>query len=163
MALDINVAGACLIKVGTGSGGSLESLGYTRDGAQVTNEAYKVGVKTDDNGGENGPDTDVQNLGETVRIRIELTKWDEAIADKIRCRESGGTAGTVPTPGTLQIAGGKAFRLLLHSATRPLNFPICMFLEPIEINKGTKYSTLVIEAVAYKAIATGVLYNNTTT
>jgi hypothetical protein len=162
MAEIINVAGACLVKVGTNAG-ALETLGYTRDGAQITFEPYKVGVKTDDNGGENGPDTDVQYMGETARIRLEMTKWDEAIADKLRVRLLGGTVGTVGAPGTLLIAGSKFTRLCLITTTRPLNFPICMFLEPHEINKGTKYSTWVQEAIAYKNLSDGVLFNSTTT
>lgn len=158
MAEIINVAGATPVKLGTGNAGALETLGYTRDGCQIIFDPYKVGVKTDDNGGENGPDADVQYLGETARIRLELTKWDEVIGDKIRARLNGETAGAINGVGTLWIAGGKTVRVLLHSPTRPYNFPVVIFGEPHEINKGTKYSTWVVEGTAYKN-SSGLLYN----
>jgi hypothetical protein len=162
MAAIINVAGATPISVDTGGSHALEVLGLTRDGGMVTFEPYMLDIHTDGEGGENGAPADVQFLGEVAKIHLEFTKWDEAVADKIRPRAYGGTAGTVPTLGQLMIGGSLTYRLLLFSTTRPYNFPIVMFRDPHEINKGTKYSTWTIDATAYRNQTTGVLYNATT-
>jgi len=165
MAAIINVAGATPVSVGTGSGGTLEPLGYTRDGCSLTFESFVYEVHSDDYGGESGPPIDIQYMGETVRIRLELTKYDEAVADKIRCRLRGGTAGTVGATGSLMLSSNGvtslAYRICLISTTRPLNFPICVFKEPIEINKGTKFSTLVLDGTAYRN-SSGLLWDTTT-
>ena len=161
MTAAIQVAGAATIKVDTGSVNALEILGWTADGAHIDFEGFFLDVPTDENGGESGPPADIQYLGETARIRLELTKWDTTVEDKITSRVRGTSAGVVATPGTLLIGGGLTTRLLILTTARPINFPVCVFREPIEINKGTKYSRLVISATAYKN-GSGVLHNATT-
>lgn len=161
MAETINVAGVALIKVDTGSSHALELLGYTRNGAECTFQVFMHDVHTDLDGGDDGPPTDSQELGQIATIRLELTKWDTAVSAKIECRQYGATAGTVLSPGVLMVGGLKTYRLLIHSATNPLNFPVVMFREPIELNKGTKYSTMILIGTAYRN-ASSVLYNATT-
>ena len=164
MAITVNVAGLATIKAGTGASGALESLGYTMDGARITSEGYTTNVPGDQNGGDEGPPVEIQYLGETARVRLEMTKWDTAVQAKLEARFKGGTAGTPPTAGSLMFAGGGYFRLLIHSPATPRNF-ICASLlkQPIEINKGTKFSRLVLEFECYKDPTTGVLYNSTIT
>src|SRR5689334_12322882 len=125
--VEIQVAGATPIRIDTGTSHSLETLGLTRDGGTVRFDPYVLDIHTDGEGGESGPPADVQYLGETAQIHLELTKWDEAVADKIRPRLYGGTAGIVAPAGTLMIGSGLSFRLLLYSTTRPYNFPIVLF------------------------------------
>lgn len=171
MAVAINVNGTALIKVGTGSAGALESLGYTRDGATIRLQDYFLDVKTDDTGGEAGPGSDTQYMGAMAHISLELTKWDVTISDKLVNRINATTttltgtftsAGTTPTGalGGLMIGSASYVRLLIHSPTRPLNFPVCVIREPIELNSGTKFSTLRIEAQAWSV--SGLLFNATT-
>ena len=159
MTLTVHVAGPVLTRVGFPT--ALQDLGYTRGGVDVRLEGHFLDVPGDENGGEEGPPIDVQILGETARVRAELTKYDKSVSDNVAARVSGGTAGTPATPGTLMFAGAKYMRVCLVGTSEPMNFPRCICREPIELNKGTKYSTLVFEFTAYKD-ATGVLYNTTT-
>jgi hypothetical protein len=96
-----------------------------------------------------------------------LTKWDVTVADRIAARVPGKTAGAVPltgvgSPGTKLFAEDKTIRVLIHSATAPMNFTRCVCRDPIEINKGTRFSTLVLEFEAHKD-ANRVLFNAETT
>ena len=164
MTAAVQVAGLATIKVGTGDGGSLDTLGYTRDGAQITYEAYSVDVPGDEFGGDEGPPIDIQYLGETARIRLEMTKYDSSVKDKLEDRLLGENAGTPGTPGTLLFADSKTVRLAIDTANDnpDRNFPRATLVKtPIEVNKGTKYSTLILEFVAYED-ADGVLFNTTT-
>lgn len=158
MANQVNIAGLAAIKVDTGAAHALELLGYTRDGAQITFDGFFHDVPTDENGGEAGPPTDVQYMGETAKITLRMSKYDPAVADKVVSRVYGTAAGTVSAVGTLMIGGGFTYRLLIHSPTTPFNFLTVMFREAIEINKGTKFSELLVVGTAYKN-ASNVLYN----
>lgn len=162
MATAIQVAGVCEVQVGT-SGGSLQILGKTANGAEVTKEAFHLNVPGDDNGGDDGPPIDIQILGEIARVRLELTKWDVAVSVLVEARAPSGTAGQ-PTnaavaAGTLMFTDGETFRLLLNTADTPINFPRAIPRGTIEINRGTKFSRLIIEFECHKD-STGVLYNN---
>lgn len=159
MAVEIPVAGATPIRVDTGTSSAMETLGYTRDGAEVTLIGYYLDVKSDDNGGENGPPTDIQYMGEEARCRLELTKVDLAVLTKVWSRLRGGTAGVPGAAGTLMIGGTKYLRVLLHSVTGPMNFPCAFFREPQSVNKGTKFSTNTMEMVAYKHPVSGTLWD----
>lgn len=161
MARSIHVAGLAICKVDTGTSNALEELGVTDNGVEIIDNGYFYDVHTDEDGGDEGPPTDVQFLGQTCTIRMLLHKYDEATRVKIGSRQYGGTDGTVGTVGTLMIGGSKTFRLLIHSTTQPYNFPVTMFREPIEINKGTKFSKLLVIGTAYKN-GSSVLRNSTT-
>lgn len=164
MATTIQVDGLAVIKIASPLGGSLETLGYTENGAEITEQVYEGMVFGDENGGDQGPEIDKQYFGEKHIIRMLLTKYDEAVADKIRAALAGGTAGTPGTAGTLYIQGGVSFRLLVHTTNRPRNYPNVTFNQPKEINKGTKHSKLLIVAEAIRAAGvSGVLHNATTT
>lgn len=164
MAETINVAGATTVKVDTGSAHALDTLstGGLRNGSEVTLNGYYLDVPTDANGGDNGPPTDIQFFGESADIRLELTKWDTVIEDKIQCLLWGGTAGTPGAVGSLMFQGTLSFRLLLQTTSRPFNFPRVVWRQPRTIGKGTKYSTLVLTGTAYKD-GSGILYNAVTT
>jgi len=164
MAVAIQVAGLATIKVGTGAAGALEILGYTVNGAEITLEQFSIDVPGDQNGGDDGPPIDVQNLGQIARIRLELTKWNETIADKCKCRERGGTAGVIPVPGHLWFASSLDYRLLISTATALLsyNFSRAIPLGTIDINKGTKFSRMVMEWIAYKGGDDGTILYDTT-
>ena len=162
MAHAVHVAGKALVKVGTGAAGVLEELGYTRNGVDIRCEGFFLNVPGDENGGEHGPPIDVQIFGEIAHVRLELTKWTVVVADEIASRTKDGTAGTPPTPGTLMFAGSKAIRLLVATATTPMNFLRAFPRGAIEINKGTRYSALVCEFECHKNAA-GLLYNAVTT
>jgi len=174
MAVAVNVDGLCQIWVGTGTEDDLELLGYTRNGAELTGEAFMLDVPGDENGGDDGPPVEIESLGEIYRIRLELTKYDPSIADKVCCRLKSGTAGVPGTPGQLVFSGTKYFRLLLKplspadgaTAVRPWNFLRAVPKGAIELNKGTKYSTLIMEWECHKTKwdddPVNTLFNSTT-
>ncbi len=168
MAVAVQVAGLATIAVGAEGAAfaDLSILGYTRDGAEIVTEGHYVDIPGDENGGDEGPPIDVQYLGETAKARLELTKWNSTVADTIASRLHGATAGTPGTAGSLMFAGSYVKRVLIYKAGTPnvamFNFPRAFCRAPIEINKGTKFSTLILELEAYKD-ANGVLYNTSVT
>jgi hypothetical protein len=158
----IQVDGLATIKIASPAGGTLEELGLTINGVEITEQIFTEEVKGDENGGDAGPPIDVQYLGEMHVIRITMTKYDETVLNKIRAGLAGGTAGTVGTSGTLYMQGTSAFRLLIHTPNRPRNYINVIFQEPKEVNKGTIHSKATIIGRAYYG-ANKVMYNTSTT
>lgn len=162
MAEQIQVDGVAVIKIASPANGTLETLGKTINGAEVTERLFTEEVKGDENGGDPGPPIDIQMLGEIHIVRLTLSKYDEAILNKVRASLAGGTAGTPGTSGTLYFQDSKSWRLLIHTTNRPRNYTNVIFREPKEVNKGTIHSKATIIAECHKD-ANGVLYNSTTT
>ena len=158
MAVQVVVNGLCRVYLDTGAANALEELGRTRNGADVTLESRFVDVPGDEFGGEEGPPVDVQYLGAIARVRLELTKFDDAVADKVRAVLYDGTAGTPMGPGTLVFQDRQEFRLLLKTVRKPMNFERAFPRQAVEQNKGTKFSTLVVEFECHEDDV-GVLYN----
>ena len=161
MAAAIQVHGVCAVKIKP-VGGTLELLGKTRNGADVTLQQFQIPVPGDDNGGDAGPPIDVQLMGQMAHIRLEFTKYDQTVMDKVKALVAGGTAGDMPPAGTLYIQDQKYTRLLLETTTNPLNFPIVVWQEPIQFNVGTRFTMTVLSGTAYPD-ANGLLYNAVTT
>ena len=159
MAAAVRNAGLCTVKVQF-PGDSIETLGYTRNGAEVSEHAYHEDVAGDQNGGDAGPPIDVQYLGATAHIRLDMTKVDIAVMAKIRARLDGATFGTPSTPGTFMFSGTKDFRLILDSPNDPRNFPRVIARNEISSNNGTKYQSWSLELEAHKNDS-GVLENTT--
>lgn len=168
MAEAIQIGGSAVtVKVDTGTSNALETLsaGGLRNGSELEFIPFTLPIHTDDHGGDEGPPSEEQFLGEICRIRLIFNRWDAAIEAKILQRIYGSvTAGTPPAPGTLMFPN--AFRLLIQTTNRPYNFPLTVFKDPHQINVGTKHSALVLTGTAYEGDATngvnGVLYNTTT-
>lgn len=150
MAVVINITGTAEIWMDDGLGGAMDVLGYTRNGAEVTLDASYLDVPGDQNGGDEGPPIDVQYLGEIARVRLELTKYDVTNADLVRQRfgRAAAVVGTPASPGSLVFGG--TFRLLIKSATAPYNFARAFPRAPIEVNRGTKFSTFICEFECHK-------------
>lgn len=161
MAEAVVVAGAVLVKTGTGSANALENLGYSINGIQIRERVYTLDVPGDQNGGDEGPPIDRQYLGEVDLITMELSKYDVAVFAKLTPKLLGGTAGQTATPGTLIFGASKYYRLLLTGAAFTRNYIGATLIgEPIEFNAGTKFSRLRIEWECH-AIS-GVKWNSTT-
>lgn len=183
----VNVAGLTIAWLKGLGEETWHMFGSTRDGVVITPEAYFLDVKNDDHGGEAGPPAEVQYLGETARIRLELTKFDLALSERIEARLAGvGAPGTQPTisggtttgttaasipvspvgnPGTLMFAGNQTWQLGLQFCGVPKYgtttgsaiaeagrlYPVVMPRHGVEINKGTKFSTFIVEFEAHAA------------
>jgi hypothetical protein len=151
MAEAVQVAGLVTVKVGTGAQGGAETLGYTRDGVTLIDEVLTLDVPGDAYGGPDGPPIDIQYLGEICRVRMELTKYDIAVAAKLEAKLSGGTAGTESDAGTLLFAGSGTVNLVLDPAEGAgRNYARATLCKtPVEVNRGTKFSTLILEFTCY--------------
>lgn len=160
MSLAVQVAGAALIQVDTGAAYALEDLGYTANGVDIEQQARWLDVPGDEFGGEAGVPLDAQYMGEMHIIRIDLTKYDPGVVEKLAPRLYGGTAGSIGVVGTLALAGSKTFRVLIKSANAPRNYLRCIPREPIALNKGSRFSRLQMTFEAHRD-GSGVLYNST--
>jgi hypothetical protein len=163
MAITILVDKAALIRVGTGSSGARETLGYNKNDTQVDLNPIWIDVHGDQHGGEEGPPIDAQMLPPFPRIRLELTRVDNAIADKLRALVVGGTAGTYTDAdiGSLQVTDSKAISVFIKSTNRPLSFPLCR-VDVASYGKGTKHSSLIFEFEAFRNLTTGVIFSGST-
>ena len=167
MAPTVQVFGPATIKIAilAGGSGALQELGFTQNGVFLTSQTFTENVPGDENGGDSGPPIEIQYMGEIYRVRLELTKWDATVAEHLKARFRGATSGTPPTAGGLVFAGNGYFRLCCHynaGGTSPVpsadNFPCATMIgEPIELNKGTKWSRLVLDFICYKHPTSGIL------
>jgi len=162
MAIAVVTTGPALVRVDTGASNALEDLGYSVDGVQIIERTFISDVYGDQNGGTDGPPIELQYMGQVDTVRMELSKFDDAVVDKIRPRLYGGTLGSSGTAGTLIAAGSLGFRLLIEPTTDPRNYLFAIPREPIEVNRGTKRSLLIMEWECH-ANASSVLWNATTT
>lgn len=161
----VNVPGVAHILIAIPSG-ALQPFGYTANGAQVTFEGYEIRVPSDENGGDEGPPAEIQYLGQTARVRLEMTKFDQSVSELLLRRLPSGTLGqpigTGTPAGTLLFAGLQYFRLVIASAVKPFNFPCVSILRaPQDLNVGTKYQRHVVEVECYKHPTTGILWDRT--
>ena len=160
MAISIQVSGTVLVKVGPQScqDAALEPLGYTSNGARIQEEDFYEEVHTDEQGGDAGPPVELIYHGKRVRVTLELTKWDGAVADKLAARVSQTSQpGKQLEAGTPMIANEKAFRLVLKSSVGGWDLPVAIVRGQFEINKGSRPSRLLISFECYPD-STGIIY-----
>ncbi len=155
------------------TGPGLRELGYTREGAEISEETFWLDVPGDERGGEAGPPIEVQSMGQVDRVRLEMTKWDDTIMSLIRANVPAGIAGQpyVLPPGTLVFSNAKFFRLLILGSTistfnsgagEPRNYPCAIPRAPRELNKGSKFSTQVLEFECHLLPGQTALWNTVT-
>jgi len=162
MATQIHVAGPVTIKIASPAAGTIDTLGLSQNGVDITEQKFTVPVHGDAYGGEQGPPIDIQHLGMIHIVRFTLTVYDSAILAKIRAVYAAATAGELGTMGQLAFQDTSAFRLLLDStnASFERNYTRVVFREPQEINMGTIHSKAMCVAECH-ANASGVIYNST--
>jgi hypothetical protein len=131
MAHTINVAGAAEIKISVDNAGTLGSLGYTHDGAQITFRGYFHKVYSDSLGGVEGSPRDYAYLAETADIALRLTKYDSTVAEMLFKRDLSGAVGVPSGAGTLMMPVSNDYshsgRLVVLTANGPYNFPRVVF------------------------------------
>lgn len=154
MPISVQIAGLATIKVGQEgcANNQLEVLGYTVNGARIRTEGYFDEVHGDEYGGDAGPPIELVYLGERAVVTLELSKWDYAVANKIGARLYGKTTGQIGQVGTPVFAAGKAYRLVIDVAAEGAmkwDFLRAVPREPIEVNKGTRHSVLMIAFECY--------------
>ena len=168
----VNVYGFADIQVAV-QGTNYLDLGTTRDGAQITSDGFFLDIHNDENGGESGPPVEIQYMGETAKIRLELTKYDPDVAAKIEDHyaNSGNAPGTPGMPGMLMftasqlsVGNGGSIGLKISCTTvikglgtsaTPITrtYARCVIHDAIEVNRGSKFSTFTLTVTAYKDAA----------
>jgi hypothetical protein len=78
---------------------------------------------------------------------MEMTKWDMDVLALVRSRIRGVAAGTLNTAGRLMFAGSECFGLLINCPDNGfrIGWDLAIPRMPIEENRGTKFSTLIME------------------
>lgn len=171
MAVGEHVTGPATIFTGTGASSALEELGLSIQGIEPEFENHFEEVFTDING---ACPFDVQYFPQTAIIRAELILWDQTVLDKVLAITAGGTAGVQSAAGTLMLAQGKTYRLLIKSDSTSgtgepcMNFVQAYLSGPPRTKMGTRIQTYVLEWRAlpqqqYTNSAGAVLWNRTCT
>jgi hypothetical protein len=154
----INLAGPVLVQ--TNATGSLAEYGMTAGGVTITSEDYTKNVPCDDHGGEDGIPADIQDLGSIHRIRLEMTKYNAAMALLLEGKVKGYSGGAARPVGTLVMTGGKYFTLKLLGTTETRTYTCATPLgQPHDVNKGSIYSRHVVEFRCFPDPTTGKLYS----
>ena len=163
MAITINVHGHTNVYVSDGiAGQSWQHLGFAADTITITQQAFYHDVPGDYNGGPQGPPIDVQLMGSIVKVRLELSKWDEAVAAILHGRGSasvnaGVTHAQSDIGGLMFQNGGGMGLKIVNAAGTGYKWTYGFFREASEFNVGTKYSTLSCEFEAHRHPTTGVV------
>src|SRR5262245_32056602 len=133
--------GKAAILVDTGSSNALELLGYTRNGADVSTEGFWIDIPGDENGGDSGPPIEIQYLPEMARVRLEFTKFDQTVMDKVLRKLNTLTkvAGSIGVAGTFVFANAYSFRLVIDTPTQPRNFWRAVPRAPTQRNMGVRF------------------------
>lgn len=154
MATAYEVFGPCVPQTGTGTNNAMETLGVCRDGGQIRIQYVKDEIKSDAAGGARGAPAELQALGKTARVTMQLPSKDVAVVAKCRFRSEGGaTDGLAPAPGLLLGTSGSAFGLYLPSSLgTPWFFPFCVLEDP-GLNQGTRFAEDELTFFAWRFVA----------
>lgn len=152
-----NVAGPLQIWVGTGAALALEFLGWTVNGAEISEQPFIAPLASDDFGGDQGPPSDYQIMGYQHRIGLEFLKYQKTVAAKLEnfynlvaLASASGTAGvgmlTACTPLTTRVL------LLSGDPATPQyvrNYAVAQIIEPIEYSPiGSQASRLRLSFIS---------------
>ncbi len=153
---------------------NLFKLGESENGIQVRKIPMIGEVIGDRHGGSSGRPIERQYFGLAAEFQLQMSRWSTTEIAKIE--NFGGllaTAGTVPlaTIGAL-LNRDHGIRFLLYCVRTPamsLNFPCCVWTQPQEQGRGTKYATCSMNITAERTPegywypdAAGVVYNSDT-
>jgi len=154
---------------------TLYKIGESTDGIRVEKRIFLNGVPGDRYGGNAGPPIERQFLGAECSFQLSMSRVDSDQIVKIE--KLGGllsSAGTIPLAaiGAL-LHRDHGIRILLYATrdtTRSINFPCCIWDQPMTKNKGTKFEEVAMGITATRApegywysAAEGILYNSDTT
>ena len=135
-------------------------IGFTRDGVRIRVEPRWGDVFSDDWGGEGGAPADTQILGSIAIVTLELTKYDIGNVQGLTSFNKTPNAGLIDPPGTLTRQESKFGTLVLTGSKEVWTFTVAFPREAYEVNKGTKFSRLIMEFECHAV--SGVLWNVTT-
>ncbi len=157
-----------LSNAGSNTSGAIALLGYSINGVEIEEEIYSEEVHGDQNGGHAGPPIEIVQHGEIHRIRMVLSRWDEAVLQVLReyILASGGvntasgngvsqSLGAAIPAGTLVFSNFASFRLVLsqpnYTQAFCRSYPICLFnREPKVMNMASGAAQLPRTGWTYK-------------
>lgn len=119
-------------------------LGYSRDGAQIRIEPRWIDVFSDEYGGASGAPADAQLVGAVAHVSCDLTKYEQTYCHALTAFTKSGSAGVLPAFGTLIRQDTKYAPLLLNGSNEDWTFSVAFVRQAIEVNKGTRFSTFVL-------------------
>lgn len=126
MAIQRNVACACLVKVDTGSANALESLGYSISGINIEVRPFNEPVHSDENGGPQGPPVDIIHHGEMHVLTFDAVSYDPAVEVKV-VPFKGTTDGSSAATACGQLfADSGSYRVLFLGSSFTRNYLRCV-------------------------------------
>ncbi|QDV26349.1 hypothetical protein [Aureliella helgolandensis] len=134
----------------------LYKIGESENGISVRKIPMLGDVSGDRYGGQSGRPIERQFFGLAAEFQLNLSRWSKAEIAKLE--QFGGileTPGYVPlsTIGAL-VHRDHGIRFLLYCVKDPtmsLNFPCCIWTQPQEQNRGTKYANCSFNVAAERA------------
>lgn len=151
-----NVAGPLQVWVGTGAAVALEFLGWTINGASITEQPFISPLASDDYGGDQGPPSDYQLFGTQHQIRLEFLKYQSSVAAKLELfynQVALATATGTAAVGMLLGCTPLTTRVLLLAGTAAAptyvrNYPLAQIIEPLTYDPiGSQASRLQVSFV----------------
>jgi hypothetical protein len=144
MAYTVLVPGASEIALNSGGANATEKLGYSMNGVEIRFEVFKTHIPGDQNGGDLGPPIEKQVFARKAIVRIELSRFDAAVARKLDARINQLTPGPEPAIGQLLYATGGHFKLGINNVNDPYTFYNATPIEePHEVNVGSRWQRRV--------------------
>jgi hypothetical protein len=112
MAVTNHVNGPAGVFVGLGSSGALEELGYSVSGIDITFNYYQDPINTDVFG---LCPFDMTQYPGSATIKAELISYDDSVITQVFAIGGASGAGVSCAAGTLLVAQGHSYRLLIKS------------------------------------------------
>ena len=147
----VNV-GLIHVKIAYPFNSTLVTLGIAHDQIQISEQKFFHEAHSDANGGQSGPPTELQYLGEIHTVRMRLAAFTASSVNLLR-KLTNTTLGTIDQAqiGAFQLTN-YSVRLLLDTPTESdaLNYLCAMPQTPMEIGVGTKYSEWDVQFTCHR-------------
>jgi hypothetical protein len=123
---------ACLLQSGCGGGSGASGVGAPSEGLRLS------------------VPQDVLHIGDTQAATVERVMVYPTVAAKVLSRCKGVSEGVAPTAGTLLFGESKTVVLAIVGATKTVTFGRAFLRGDWDLNKGSRYSMLVLEFECHK-------------
>ena len=146
----INVYGLATINVNVPAlPDEWRTLGTSRDGVGITEITKSIDLPTDYFGGTDGPPSEIALLGRIDRVRLELTKYDRELARRCRVSLNDANPQNMAIAGYLYFANYSTVGIWINTPQWQRVYQDAVVRENVELNKGTKFSRLVLVLDCY--------------
>ncbi len=159
------VSGPVAVNVNLRDGNGFVALGWTVDGVDVQHNPFTGPIHSDEYGGTAGPPVDRQFFGASIKLGLNMVRFDVAVAKRLREMQASnnwatGAAGTLNNLGGMLTCGRRSIQVLLvgqadtaataASASAPtlatfFNVPNCWFDGPVSYNLASKNTVFTLD------------------